>query len=151
VLTPATASSTRDLPLSRFSHASNIDFELVAPRHASHPRAHASPLQRRSAGELLATDSFRLSMRAFGQDFHLHLEPNDDIVHPDGAVVKYYAPDGSVEREERILPGDVRAYHGVVVHPEWSRERMAEDRAGLRRDLGPESATESGVMGRAAM
>lgn len=102
-----------------------------------------------------AADALRLSLRAFGQTFHLHLEPNENLVHPNGATVKYWGHDEQgrdvVVREEKIMPGETRAYHGHVVHPFWTRDRIVEDRVGLRRDLNEPSWTDMGVMGPASM
>lgn len=156
----------------RFSYASDISFQVVragesnpddVQRHLAHRRRSGTTsgdyafgkttqsLTRRSnPNAVLASDSLRLTLRAFDQLFHLHLQPNEEIVPPQGATVRYHQPDGSVQ-EERILRGETRAYHGEVVHAMWSRDRMAEDRAGVRRDLGSPSWTEQGVVGRAAV
>ncbi|PWN41031.1 hypothetical protein IE81DRAFT_197799 [Ceraceosorus guamensis] len=162
------ASSQQPLPLHRFSYASDVSLQVVraAPpsTHHSHKRhsgaraggsagvVHDAPsfTRRSNPNAILASDTLRLTLRAFDQLFHLHLEPNEEIVHPDGATVRYHQPDGSV-KEERILRGETRAYHGEVVHAMWSRDRMAEDRAGVRRDVGSPSWTEQGVVGRAAV
>lgn len=83
----------------------------------------------------------------------MHLVPNEDLLHPDGTTITYYETDPltgeSIQKKDVIHQGDVRAYHGVVVHPEYSRDRLEEDKVGVRRDIyGP---FEDGVVGRAAM
>lgn len=102
------------------------------------------------------SDSVRLSFRAFAQEFHLHLNPTENLVPPDGATVRYTSFDPElgtdvVRRTETILPHDVRAYHGVVVHSDYTARRLAEDRIGLRRDLDASSRMAVGVMGKASI
>lgn len=96
----------------------------------------------------------RLSFRAFQQDFHLHLQPNEHILHPDGTLVRYYGLNETtgqsyVTSTETLYPGDVPAYHGVVVHASHSRRRLEEDRAGVARDM--YNDRDLGVVGRAAI
>lgn len=92
-------------------------------------------------------------MRAFSQTFHLHLQPNYELLHPDGTTVTYHELDqqtGEIrERKEILYQGDVRAYHGLVLHPEYSLRRLNEDKAGVKRDI--YAGFEEGVVGRAAM
>lgn len=101
---------------------------------------------------MLHTDKIRLSFHAFDQDFFLHLEPTENLVHPDGAQIRYVgrnAETGEVTvREERIYSHDIRAFQGVVMHPDYTARRMTEDKVGIQRSLGQ---GEEGVMGLAAM
>lgn len=112
-------------------------------------------MKRSQPGQVLHSDKIRLSFRAFAQDFHLHLEPTENLIHPDGAQVRYvdrhpHTGEPVVVRTERLYPHDVRAFQGVVMHPDHTSKRLAEDRVGVKRD--EESATASeGVMGHAAV
>jgi hypothetical protein len=104
---------------------------------------------------VLYSDKIRLSFRAFAQDFHLHLEPTEHLVHPEGALVRYVDHDPLtgrqvVVRTEILYPHEVRAYQGVVVHPDHTARRLAQDSVGIKRDAETIMA-EEGVMGRASM
>uniref|UniRef100_V5ETU2 Disintegrin and metalloproteinase domain-containing protein B n=1 Tax=Kalmanozyma brasiliensis (strain GHG001) TaxID=1365824 RepID=V5ETU2_KALBG len=94
------------------------------------------------------------SFRAFQQEFFLHLQPNEHILHPEGTLVKYYGLNETtgqsyVRSTETLYPGDVPAYHGVVVHSSHSARRLEEDRAGAFRDIYQDR--DLGVVGRAAI
>lgn len=96
----------------------------------------------------------RLNFRAFDQDFHLHLQPNHDLLHPDGTTVTYHAMNHTtgesyIQSTQILYPGDVSAYHGVVLHPTHTRRRFNEDQAGVRRDIYKDS--DIGVVGRASI
>lgn len=83
------------------------------------------------------------------------MEPTEDLVHPEGALVRYVDLDPStgkqvVTRTETIYPFEVRAYQGVVVHPDHTSKRLAEDSIGVKRDA-ETVMNEDGVMGRASM
>ncbi|PWN47078.1 hypothetical protein IE53DRAFT_371765 [Violaceomyces palustris] len=161
VLPSIQAHSTLQPPLRRISHASEIALDVIEPRsvpssaHAKrHGASHLPASKRRSPGEVFGTDSIRLRLRAFSQTFHLHLVPNEDLLHPDGTTVNYFAHDpvtgqSFVERTEVLKRGSVRAYHGVVVHPAQTKRRFEEDRAGLQRDW--YDRNDEGVVGRAAI
>ena len=79
------------------------------------------------------SDSFRLTLSAFEQTFHLHLHPNPHLLHP-SARINYYknGPDGKavLDRVEPLLRSDVKAYWGDVVHPDASHGRLREDTIG---------------------
>ncbi|KAJ2931176.1 hypothetical protein H1R20_g5919, partial [Candolleomyces eurysporus] len=95
-------------------------------------------LHRRSAPPpphtLRYDDSFRLTISAFDDTFHLHLRPNDHLIHP-AARINYYGldSDGSytVLRTEPLLRETVKAYMGEVVAADHSPTRMREDIAGI--------------------
>lgn len=139
------ASSQRNLPLKRYGQASSISIDILTRRKDSEA---GSWEKRSSSSQVLYNDKIRLSFRAFSQDFYLHLEPTENLVHPDGARVRYIGLDSV--REETIFPHQVRAFQGVVMHQDHSAERMAEDRVGVKREIGPIGFGD-GVMGRAAM
>jgi hypothetical protein len=159
-----TASSQRSLPLKRYAHTTNFAIDILTRQESenSHLKQRSTFLsslkqsskwlKRSSPSQVLYTDRIRLSFHAFDQDFFLHLEPTENLVHPDGAQVRYVgrnAETGEVTvREERIYSHDIRAFQGVVVHPDYTTRRMTEDRVGLKRGLRHD---EEGVMGLAAM
>ncbi|KZV79815.1 hypothetical protein EXIGLDRAFT_448707 [Exidia glandulosa HHB12029] len=124
-----TASSTPKPPLHHVEHPVVQALE-VFPRYGV---LQGSLRHRRDAAELHHTDSFRLTISAFDDTFHLHLRPNDDLVHP-AARINYYrpGPDGSSQlyRTEPLLREDVRAYWGEVISDADSPRRLLEDAAG---------------------
>ena len=93
-------------------------------------------------------DSFVLKLRAFNQTFALHLEPNDELVHPDGMLVRY-----DEGRTEWMAREEIRAYRGVVVDPRHSDRRRLEDEAGIwrRSDVSGLELMAQGVLGRASI
>ncbi|KAH9996624.1 Metallo-peptidase family M12-domain-containing protein [Russula vinacea] len=78
------------------------------------------------------TDSFRLTLTAFGETFYLHLRPNDHLVHPSARIV-FYDTDPSGQsvpsHTEPLLPSSIKAYWGEVVPAHVSAQRMREDAA----------------------
>jgi hypothetical protein len=165
-----TASSTRPLPLKRYGTASDVRLDILTRReaplsssqHSTHRRSTLSSLKkpskwmkRSSPRQVLHSDRIRLSFRAFQQDFFLHLQPTENLIHPDGAVVRYVGQDpltgeSVVTRTEILYPHEVRAYEGVVVHADHTSKRMVEDSVGVKRNA-ETVLTGNGVMGRAAM
>lgn len=81
---------------------------------------------------LLYSDSFRLTLSAFGETFHLHLRPNDHLIHP-AARINYFStmPDGQtiLTRTEPLLRESVKAYYGDVIPAHLSSERLRLDAA----------------------
>lgn len=140
-----TASSSPHKPLKRISHPATLGFDIV-PRRPSNSRSpswtkSSNPLHRRSEDDqLLHTDSFRLTLRAFDQTYHLHLRPNEALFHPH-ARINHYSPNGEIIRTEPLLRSDYKVYEGEVVSPDRTAERWNEDSAGgvispARRELG---------------
>ncbi len=116
------ASSQRPQPLRILDQPTTLALEIL-PRPLD-TRDSTSPSLRHS-------DHFRLTITAFSQQFHLHLRPNDDLIHS-AARIRYYSTptDGrpAVLRETvPILRHTVLAYVGDVVHGDRSDERMKED------------------------
>ncbi|UZJ56037.1 hypothetical protein CBS101457_005357 [Exobasidium rhododendri] len=163
-----TWSSNRPLPLKRYGFTSDVRLDILprreSPSFSSHERHRRNKLSslntpkwlaRSSPKEVRHSDRIRLSFRAFQQEFFLHLEPTENLVHPEGTLVRYVDQDpltgeSIVTRTETIYAHNVRAYQGVVVHADHSSKRMAEDSVGVRREA--ESILEGeGVMGRAAI
>ncbi|KZT22093.1 hypothetical protein NEOLEDRAFT_1157893 [Neolentinus lepideus HHB14362 ss-1] len=116
-------------PLKRITNPSTLALEILPRRPNTHePRSFSSrsPVLRHS-------DTFRLTLSAFDQTYHLHLRPNDHLIHP-AARVNYYhtTADGLtvLDRTEPLLRENVKVYWGEVVPEEESPSRMREDAAG---------------------
>ncbi|KAF8168348.1 zinc metalloprotease [Crassisporium funariophilum] len=79
-------------------------------------------------------DSFRLILSAYNETFHLHLRPNDHLIHP-AARINYYTTlsDGRevLSHTEPLLRESVKAYWGEVIAAYHSPARMREDTAGV--------------------
>ncbi|KAI0005423.1 Metallo-peptidase family M12-domain-containing protein [Russula compacta] len=78
------------------------------------------------------SDSFRLMLSAFGETFHLHLRPNDHLVHPSARIVYYdtnSAGQSVFSHTEPLLSSSIKAYWGEVVPAHISAERMRADAA----------------------
>lgn len=118
-------------PLKRIHHPTTLAIEIY-PRtqHPSTPH-YARGIPPDSTA-LRHTDSFRLTLSAFGETFYLHLRPNDHLVHPSARIVYYDTnPAGQsvVSHTEPLLSSSVRAYWGEVVPEHVSAERMRADAA----------------------
>ncbi|EIN13237.1 hypothetical protein PUNSTDRAFT_94237 [Punctularia strigosozonata HHB-11173 SS5] len=118
-------------PIKRLAHPSTLSLEIL-PRRPSAAATHAnrrrSALPSPSSPILLHSDSLRLVLSAFSDTFHLHLRPNDALIHP-AARVTYVNPDGT-SRSEPLLRESVKAYWGEVVPADISASRMRADAAG---------------------
>ncbi|KAF8971590.1 zinc metalloprotease [Flammula alnicola] len=132
---PSNAHSTQVRPLKRVANPSTLSLEilprnpyLLPPSNLSkrHPLPHPSTLR--------YNDSFRLILSAYNETFHLHLRPNDDLIHP-AARIHYYKtlPDGRdvLSHTEPLLRESVKAYLGEVVAAYHSAARMREDAAAV--------------------
>ena len=118
-------------PLKRIHQPTTLAIEIY-PR-AQHPSApHYARGIPPDSTALHNTDSFRLTLSAFGETFYLHLRPNDHLVHPSARIV-YYDTDPAgqsvVSHTEPLFPSSVRAYWGEVVPEHISAERMRADAA----------------------
>ncbi|KDQ54963.1 hypothetical protein JAAARDRAFT_38078 [Jaapia argillacea MUCL 33604] len=129
-LVSATSAPAR--PLKRIAHPSTLALEIL-PRRAI-PVAQYSRSIPIEPTTLLHTDSFRLTISAFGQTYHLHLRPNEHLIHPD-ARINYYQTGSNgqavLARTEPLLAESVKAYWGEVVAASHSSLRMREDAAGV--------------------
>ncbi|KAL4254484.1 Zinc metalloprotease [Abortiporus biennis] len=125
------ATSAPPRPLKRIDHPSTLLLEILprplTPTYSKRSFPLDSPILRHS-------DSLRLTLSAFGDTFHLHLRPNEHLIHP-AARINYYktAPDGRsvLSHTEPLLRESVMAYWGEVVHPEDTEARMREDAANV--------------------
>ena len=128
---PSASSAQR--PLKRIHHATPLAIEIYPRTHLHHTSSHHARGSAPSASTTLHhTDSFRLTLSAFGETFHLHLRPNDHLVHPSARIV-YYNTDSTgqsvVSHTEPLLPSSIKAYWGDVVPAHASEQRMREDTA----------------------
>ncbi|GJJ08889.1 hypothetical protein Clacol_003109 [Clathrus columnatus] len=82
---------------------------------------------------LTYSDSFRLTVSAYGETYHLHLKPNNQLLHP-SARINYYTTNvnGEVvlDRTEPLVRTRVKAYLGDVIHPDHTDNRLQEDLVG---------------------
>ncbi|KAL5518495.1 hypothetical protein ACEPAH_177 [Sanghuangporus vaninii] len=130
----AFASSAPPRPLTRIDHPTTHALEIL-PRHNSlKKRSFSSPFL--DGPSLYHSDSFRLTLSAFNETFHIHLRPNDDLIHP-AARINYYK-NGILDRTVPLIRESVRAYWGEVVAADRTHQRMREDAAGMipRPELG---------------
>ena len=129
-LTFITASSAHR-PLKRIHYPTTLAIEIY-PRTQFHSSSRYVRGVAPDSTTLHHTDSFRLTLSAFGETFHLHLRPNDHLVHPSARIV-YYGTDSDgqsvVSHTEPLLPSSIKAYWGDVVPADISAERMRADAA----------------------
>ena len=104
----------------------------ILPRTQPHLPSHNARSVHADSATLHHTDSFRLTLTAFGETFYLHLRPNDHLVHPSARIV-FYDTDPSGQsvpsHTEPLLPSSIKAYWGEVVPAHVSAQRMREDAA----------------------
>lgn len=119
-------------PLKRFVHPSTLAVEIIARKDQQYV-----PYRKRSllpSNALRHDDTFRLTISAFDEIYHLHLRPNDHLIHP-AAHINYYdiTPDGHsyISHSEPLLRQSVKAYWGEVVHASHTETRMRETAAGV--------------------
>jgi len=131
----SSASSIPGRPIKRLAHPSTLALEIL-PRQEHSP---SSLYHKRSSlplhsTTLLHTDSFRLTLSAFNEEFFLHLRPNEHLIHP-AARINYFhtGPDGQniLSHTEPLLRESIRAYWGEVISARHSPSRMREDAAGV--------------------
>ncbi|KAH9982188.1 Metallo-peptidase family M12-domain-containing protein [Lactifluus volemus] len=128
----AFSASSAARPLKRISHPTTLAIEIFprtpTPLRPHHERDYIPP----DSTTLHYSDSFRLTLSAFGETFHLHLRPNDQLVHPSARIV-YYDTDADgqsvLSHTEPLLPSAIKAYWGEVVPAHASAERMRADAA----------------------
>ncbi|GBE78703.1 Disintegrin and metalloproteinase domain-containing protein [Sparassis crispa] len=126
------ASSSPARPLKRVEHPSILAIEILPRKPSSrHGGRRALPLD---SSVLTHSDTFRLKLSAFGDVYHLHLRPNEHLIHPAARISHYHtSPDGQNVRihTEPLLRGSVKAYWGEVVPADASPDRLREDAAGV--------------------
>lgn len=127
------ASSSPPRPLRRVAHPSTLALEIL-PRRPSLLGFHKKRSYAVDSPILQHSDSFRLKLSAFGDTFHLHLRPNEHLIHP-AARINYYriGPNGRtvLSHTEPLLRESVKAYWGEVIPENVSPDRMREDAAGV--------------------
>ncbi|THH12830.1 hypothetical protein EW146_g7321 [Bondarzewia mesenterica] len=134
-LSVASGSSSAPRPLKRIAHPSTLAIEIL-PRHRLPSRSidlHRNAFSPDS-NTLHHTDSFRLTLSAFDDTFHLHLRPNEHLIHPSARITYYTTgPDGKSlpTHTEPLLPSSIKAYYGHVIPASLSPTRMRQDAAGV--------------------
>lgn len=123
--------------LRRLAHPSTISLEIL-PRRPSTVQPRSKTLRH--------DDTFRLILYAFDERFHLHLRPNEHLIHP-AARIHYYTttPDGRSQLTETkpLLRESVKAYWGEVIHEADTHSRLREDAA----TVAPRPQTDPSVLG----
>ncbi|KIP05328.1 hypothetical protein PHLGIDRAFT_25147 [Phlebiopsis gigantea 11061_1 CR5-6] len=129
----AHASSAPPRPLKRIDHPTTRALEIL-PRRPLASGSYAKRSLPLSSTILEHTDNFRLTLSAFDNTFHLHLRPNDHLVHSAARITFHStAPDGRrITHTEPLLRENVKAYWGEVVGADLSETRMREDAAGVQ-------------------
>ena len=120
-------------PLKRIAHPNTLALEIL-PRRPSASGSFGKRSYPINSSILQHTDTFRLRLSAFGDVFHLHLRPNEHLIHPAARINHYtIGPNGQsvFSHSEPIVPGSVKAYWGEVVPAQISADRMREDAAGV--------------------
>jgi hypothetical protein len=131
------ASSPRPRPLKRLAHPDSLNLKILPRKPPLDKRLAArdtAPVAVDTDPQLKHSDSIRISINAFSDTFHLHLSPNDDLLHPD-AHVKYFktTPDGSASVLDRIEPihrDTLLIFGGKVIHDDFTHVALLEDNAG---------------------
>lgn len=121
------ASSVPPRPLTRIAHPSTLALEILPRKNTLKSRALTSPFL--DSPTLYHSDTFRLTLTAFDETYHLHLRPNDHLIHP-AARINYFK-NGVLDRTVPLVRESVRAYWGEVVHASETQQRMREDAAGV--------------------
>ncbi|KAG8781977.1 hypothetical protein FRB91_011264 [Serendipita sp. 411] len=143
------ASSKRPPPLKRLVQPDDVTLEiLLRPSPSNSYGSNNKRSQDKGLGnagengprrQVLHTDSIRLTVRAFSDVFHLHLQPNEDLIHPAARITHYkpeYGTDGRsvVDRVEPLLRESFLVFGGEVIDEEYTSAKMDEDAAGgIRR------------------
>lgn len=128
------AHSQRARLIKRLAYPLTNSLEVLPRSNSVHARN-----EHTTSRTLFHDDNFRLTISAFDETFHLHLRPNDHLIHP-AARVTYYttAPDGSVQKQTSpLLRETVKAYWGEVIAAHHSPTRMREDAARIVRGPHP--------------
>ncbi|KAL0067913.1 hypothetical protein AAF712_005081 [Marasmius tenuissimus] len=125
------ASSKASRPIKRIAHPITHGFD-VFPRNP--------PLAKRDS-VLRFDDKFRLSLSAFEQTFHLHLSPNNHLIHPAARITYHDRHPTTGEVTSKTVPllrESVKVYEGHVIHPDHTDGRRLEDIAGVVGSSYPE-------------
>ncbi|KAF9259896.1 hypothetical protein L218DRAFT_907767 [Marasmius fiardii PR-910] len=131
------ASSQAARPIKRVAHPITHGIDIF-PRVSS-----TGTLAKRDSGysTLRFDDKFRLTLSVFEQTYHLHLTPNDHLVHPAARITYHDVDPVTGETTSRTVPllrESVKAYYGHVVHSEFTDARRLEDIAGVVSSAYPE-------------
>ena len=94
----------------------------IAPRSSHYYQKRgqsASTIQPKSIEQ---DDQLRLTLNAYNITFHLHLEPNHDLFHPEAVL----------HQDGNSTPMSLhKVYKGHVVHTEKTNQRWIKEKAGL--------------------
>ncbi|KAF9112862.1 hypothetical protein BGX27_002663 [Mortierella sp. AM989] len=112
LINPTKAHSSAWPAITRSEHVLNLRHDIL-PRTTSNPLAKRNTDQKLSAYPDIISrhDTIRLQFSAFNTTFHLYLEPNADLIHPDADL----GPD--------ISHDDIKVFKGIVVQDEHHSDR----------------------------
>ncbi|GJJ72630.1 hypothetical protein EMPS_04988 [Entomortierella parvispora] len=104
--------------ITRSEHILNLRHDILPKAPSTAPLGKRSPEQPLAGdpGLVRMEDTIRLQFSAFNTTFHLHLEPNLDLIHPD-ADLGHHADGRPVSRHE------IKAFKGIVVQDEYHSDR----------------------------
>ncbi|KAL0945556.1 hypothetical protein HGRIS_014717 [Hohenbuehelia grisea] len=130
----AQAHSAAPRPLRRLAHPDTLALEILPRQPSLHNDFSKRSIISPRSTTLRHDDSFRLTVAAFDDVFHLHLRPNEHLIHP-AARIKYYKTldDGTSvpSHTEPLLRESIKAYMGDVVPEHVTTARMREDAASV--------------------
>ncbi|CAO3570025.1 unnamed protein product [Mortierella alpina] len=114
-LSPVQAHSTALATITRSEHILHIRHDVLPKGYNDplplHKRSDSESRPRGAAG-IKKDDTIRVQLTAYNTTFHLYLEPNLDLIHPDADL-----GDDDFDRDE------IKAYKGIVVQDEGYSDR----------------------------
>ncbi|KAG7093935.1 hypothetical protein E1B28_007569 [Marasmius oreades] len=128
---PSEASSTAPRPLKRLAHPVTHHVDIFPRVSTSNDKRNLDS----ASTPLRYDDSFRLILSAFDQTFHLHLSPNNHLVHPAARITYHHRDPATGETTTNSVPllrESVKAYQGYVIPSQHTEGRRLEDMAGVR-------------------
>ncbi|KAG8812634.1 hypothetical protein FRC17_001927 [Serendipita sp. 399] len=142
-------SSKRPPPLKRLVEPDDVTLQILSRTSLSNSynpnnqrledRGLTNAADSRPGHQVRYTDSIRLTVRAFSDVFHLHLRPNDDLIHPAARITHYKLEHGThgrpiVDKVVPLLRESFMVFGGEVIDEEFTSAKMDEDAAGgIRR------------------
>lgn len=129
-------SSLRPPPLKRLAHPNRVSLQVLPRSTLLESRSSLDDSWPADSRRVRHTDSLRITVHAYSDIFHLHVQPNDDLIHP-AASVKYYATKGQSSVLNKVVPLLRESYllfGGEVIDDDSTAEKLKEDIAGgIRR------------------
>ncbi|KAL1923814.1 uncharacterized protein VTP21DRAFT_8794 [Calcarisporiella thermophila] len=124
--------SQTDRPLSRIEFVAQPTFKILPRLNTESSQLHkrsSLPLEE----NLQHDDAVLLRFRAYGRIFHLHLEPNLDLLHPDASFAIHDPETGAVKWEP-LRAEDHLVYKGWVADDHNTHQWYERDAIGIVRE-----------------